>query len=165
MGFPALASIHVAHSYVASGRADAARRRLFALVQHLRAKLAALCGAGDPPSPVAVIKVGAASPCSQWSPILPVFTARARSLAAFCRSRGFLVRPIVAPTVPLGTDRVRICVHAGNTFEECDGLVRVIEAWVQGQPPTEQQSRIAGEEAGGMSQAGSLCRQDTKARL
>lgn len=33
------------------------------------------------------------------------------------------------PTVPEGAERVRICLHAGNTVEEVDGLVRVVGMW------------------------------------
>lgn len=41
-----------------------------------------------------------------------------------------MVRAIVAPTVPLGTDRVRICIHAGNSEADCVGLCDSIEVWV-----------------------------------
>jgi 8-amino-7-oxononanoate synthase len=39
------------------------------------------------------------------------------------------VRAIVPPTVPRGTERVRACLHAGNTVEEIDGLVKRIGEW------------------------------------
>jgi hypothetical protein len=39
------------------------------------------------------------------------------------------VRPITWPTVPKGKDRVRICLHAGNTKEEVDGLIDEILKW------------------------------------
>jgi hypothetical protein len=38
------------------------------------------------------------------------------------------VRAVVPPTVP--TRRVRICLHAGNTREEIDGLVERIDLWL-----------------------------------
>jgi len=41
-----------------------------------------------------------------------------------------MVRPIVAPTVPRGSERVRICLHAGNSKDEVTGLCRAVEAWV-----------------------------------
>ena len=41
-----------------------------------------------------------------------------------------MVRPIVAPTVPRGLERVRVCVHAGNTADEIAGLCSTIEAWL-----------------------------------
>jgi len=36
---------------------------------------------------------------------------------------GYAVRPIVAPTVPKGLERIRICLHCYNTKEEIDGLL------------------------------------------
>lgn len=42
------------------------------------------------------------------------------------------MRAIVAPTVPHGAERVRVCLHAGNTVEEVRGLVRAVEGWVEG---------------------------------
>ena len=41
-----------------------------------------------------------------------------------------MIRPIVAPTVPLGKERVRVCLHAGNTLEEVRGLSEAIGAWL-----------------------------------
>lgn len=41
------------------------------------------------------------------------------------------MRAIVAPTVPHGAERVRVCLHAGNTVEEVRGLVRAVEGWVE----------------------------------
>lgn len=41
-----------------------------------------------------------------------------------------MVRPIVAPTVPHGTERVRVCLHAGNTEWEVEKLVISIGEWV-----------------------------------
>jgi 8-amino-7-oxononanoate synthase len=48
------------------------------------------------------------------------------------------VRAIVPPTVPRGTERVRVCLHAGNTVEEIDGLVKRIGEWVVAQGLTDQ---------------------------
>ena len=43
------------------------------------------------------------------------------------------MRPIVSPTVPKGSERVRICLHAVNTIQEVEGLLAVVEAWVRAQ--------------------------------
>jgi len=40
-------------------------------------------------------------------------------------------RPITWPTVPKGKDRVRVCLHAGNTWEEVDRLVDAITEWAE----------------------------------
>lgn len=34
------------------------------------------------------------------------------------------------PTIPKGAERVRVCLHAGNTEAEVDGLVSRMEGWV-----------------------------------
>lgn len=69
---------------------------------------------------------------SQFSPILPIITPHPHSLALHLQSRGFLVRPVVSPTVPVGQERVRICLHSSNRVEEIKGLRREIEGWVRG---------------------------------
>jgi 8-amino-7-oxononanoate synthase len=56
------------------------------------------------------------------------------------------VRGIVPPTVPEGGERVRICLHAGNTKEQVEGLVDVVEAWVVEQQCERQLARRQVEE-------------------
>ena len=46
--------------------------------------------------------------------------------AAELQKRGLDVRPIKAPTVPAGKERLRICIHAHNTMEEIEHLVSSI---------------------------------------
>lgn len=41
-----------------------------------------------------------------------------------------MVRAVVPPTVPEGTSRVRVCLHASNTELEINELVRSMELWV-----------------------------------
>jgi hypothetical protein len=62
------------------------------------------------------------------SPIFSLLTPHPRSLAAFCQEEGYIVRAVVPPTVP--TRRVRVCLHAGNTKEEIDGLVERVDLWL-----------------------------------
>ena len=60
------------------------------------------------------------------SPILGVIipgNARVRAIAASMQNDGFDVRPIVSPTVPKGTERIRICLHEFNTEDEVKGLI------------------------------------------
>lgn len=47
----------------------------------------------------------------------------ARQVARQLQSAGFAVRPILAPTVPVGTERVRVCLHAYNKLEKVSALV------------------------------------------
>lgn len=55
-------------------------------------------------------------------------------MAAWLQERGFVARPIVYPTVPMGRERVRVCVHSGNSREEIGGLVEGIRTWLEVQP-------------------------------
>jgi 8-amino-7-oxononanoate synthase len=47
---------------------------------------------------------------------------RVTTAAARLRNKGFDVRPIRRPTVPEGTERIRICLHAFNTPEDIAAL-------------------------------------------
>ncbi|KAH6909374.1 PLP-dependent transferase [Coprinopsis sp. MPI-PUGE-AT-0042] len=77
---------------------------------------------------------------SDPSPIIPLLTSRPRPLSAFLLSKhGINARPITWPTVPKGKDRVRVCLHAGNTREEVDLLVRAVVEWAEGEVRKEGQ--------------------------
>ncbi|KAB5578133.1 pyridoxal phosphate-dependent transferase [Coniochaeta sp. 2T2.1] len=107
MGFPALAAIEVTYDFMIAGRAEPLLANLRSMVRLAHTLL-----------------------LGPKSPIIPVFTSQPRSLARYCQRRGFMVRPIVAPTVPLGSERIRVCIHAGNTHGEVEGLVAAVEEWV-----------------------------------
>ncbi|KAF4556262.1 Aminotransferase class I and II-like protein 7 [Elsinoe fawcettii] len=78
------------------------------------------------------------------SPIFSVQTSDPRGLAGWCQSRGYVVRPIVPPTVPKGAERVRVCLHAGNSEGEIRGLVREVMAWCR-QTLSKRTSQCVGE--------------------
>lgn len=52
-----------------------------------------------------------------------------RQLAAHLQKEGFLVNAILHPTVPLGMERLRICLHSFNTLLEIDTLINLISQW------------------------------------
>lgn len=125
MGFPSLAAIRATYDYLMSGDADALLSKLRALVHTTHHLLSKLCEDRRPAKGIFAIDQS-----MPQSPIIPLFTSKARDLATHCQNRGFMLRPIVFPTVPKGTDRVRLCLHAGNTIDEVTALVRVIGEWV-----------------------------------
>lgn len=49
-----------------------------------------------------------------------------KKTAAQLQQAGFDVRPIVSPTVPEGSERLRICIHAFNTKEQIELLCSTI---------------------------------------
>lgn len=51
-----------------------------------------------------------------------------RQLAIALQEKGFDVRPILSPTVPKGTERLRICLHTFNTDEEIHDLTQTLMA-------------------------------------
>ncbi|SHJ58102.1 8-amino-7-oxononanoate synthase [Hymenobacter daecheongensis DSM 21074] len=95
------------------------RARLLALSDYLKAALNAVPGLHVP---------------LESHIIHPVFftqnsgPAQVRQLAAAAQQAGFDVRPIVAPTVPAGTERLRLIVHSYNTEAEIEGLAGVLTA-------------------------------------
>lgn len=52
--------------------------------------------------------------------------AKAKSLSQHLLAQGFYAKAILSPTVPLGTERLRICLHAYNTEAEIDQLFAAI---------------------------------------
>lgn len=57
--------------------------------------------------------------------ILPGNT-RVKTVATLLQQQGFDVRPILSPTVPAGTERLRICLHTYNTTEEITALLAAL---------------------------------------
>jgi len=72
------------------------------------------------------------------TPIIPLLTPHARALSAHLLAHGLNARPISWPTVPKGRDRVRVCLHAGNSRAEIDALVSASVAWAAGIAQAEQ---------------------------
>ncbi|KAH7317004.1 putative aminotransferase [Stachybotrys elegans] len=124
MPFLSLASIRIAYEFLSRGYAESLLGHLKELVDYTFQSLLALCANSD----TGILRV---EKRRSWSPIIPIFTTEPRSLAKYCQEQGFMVRPIVAPTVPLGTERVRVCLHVANTTYQIDGLLEAIKHWVQ----------------------------------
>jgi 8-amino-7-oxononanoate synthase len=54
---------------------------------------------------------------------------KARKMAAQLQNMGLDVRPILSPTVPQGTERLRICLHAFNTADEIKLLANTLKEY------------------------------------
>jgi len=55
---------------------------------------------------------------------------KAKALAEHLQSKNFFVRAILSPTVPAGTERLRICLHTFNTQEEINSLLDGVKQFV-----------------------------------
>jgi 8-amino-7-oxononanoate synthase len=51
----------------------------------------------------------------------------ARSAAAALQKKGFDVRPILSPTVPEGSERLRICLHTFNSKDEIENVCKELK--------------------------------------
>jgi len=51
---------------------------------------------------------------------------KVRELALSIQNKGLDVRPILAPTVPKGEERLRICLHSFNTEQQIEKLIKLI---------------------------------------
>lgn len=154
LSFPSLASIQAVYSFLIAGKTAPVSlafcpppealtnthqllTHLRHLISHTHALLSALTASLSQSQ-----KLLRLNPlCSNPSPIIPIFTPSPRSLAAHCQRAGYMVRAIVAPTVPAGSERVRVCLHAGNTVEEVEGLVGAMRAWVEREEVARSSSR------------------------
>lgn len=69
--------------------------------------------------------------CDSTTPIQSLLTggnAATRSLACRLRSQGISVSAVLSPTVPVGRERLRICLHAFNTRGEIDLLLNLLSS-------------------------------------
>jgi 8-amino-7-oxononanoate synthase len=129
MAYPALALIKSSYSLLQSGDTVALQQHLHSLTETLYIGLQAL----QHRSWSARTTLTIPSACPQ-SPIFAVQLKRPKQLAIALQTSGMMVRAVVPPTVPSGTERVRICLHAGNTALEVSQLIRLLEEWCHVRP-------------------------------
>ena len=131
MPFSTVAAINLAYDYLEHPEYPEKVSHLFALSEYLQNELIA----NDFQLMTSKITK---------SPIIPVAMANPRQVAAWLTSIGFAVVPLTFPNVPRGTERLRICVHAANTYEEVEALLSSLIAWrVQNPPATANTKRPA----------------------
>ncbi len=129
MSFPALAAIKAVYSVMAQGRTETLANDLTTLIAVLYSSLRALrAHYGESDSIEGLVEIP--SDCPK-SPIVSLLTPDPRALALYCQKAGYVVRAIVAPTVPEGFERVRVCLHSGNTVGQVEGFVRILKKWIE----------------------------------
>jgi 8-amino-7-oxononanoate synthase len=126
MSYPALALIRASYALLQSGQTVALQRHLHHLTDALYSSLHELCSSS--PSARSFLQIPSACP---ESPIFSIQVQQPRNLAMVLQSHGMMVRAVVPPTVPMGTERVRVCLHAGNTEVQVQKLVGIIKQWCE----------------------------------
>lgn len=61
--------------------------------------------------------------------IIIVGNDKTRQMAAFLQGNGFDVRPILSPSVAVGTERLRICLHSFNSEQEITNLAQLLNTY------------------------------------
>jgi 8-amino-7-oxononanoate synthase len=70
-------------------------------------------------------------PSNSLSAIIALLTRNPHALSAFLLEKGFIVRPVVPPTVPPGAERVRICLRAEIERDVVERLAEALAEWVE----------------------------------
>lgn len=70
-------------------------------------------------------------PAGFASPMHPLSTPAATTLMHHLRSLGYSALAIKYPVVPKGMDRLRVCMHGGNTEKEMDQFIGVVVEWAK----------------------------------
>ncbi|KAF9450486.1 PLP-dependent transferase [Macrolepiota fuliginosa MF-IS2] len=115
------------------GTASHLSKHLLSLSTYLTSALPAALKAHNIPSSLVSLLYSLHPPLHSGSDdpsqIIPILTPHPRPLSAYLLAQGMNARPITWPTVPKGKDRVRVCLHAGNTREDVDRLVNGVVMW------------------------------------
>ncbi len=51
---------------------------------------------------------------------------RVKKTALLIQDKGFSIKPILSPTVPIGKERLRFCLHTYNTFLEIESVLKLV---------------------------------------
>ncbi len=111
-----LAAVRMAYRYMQEQ--PEARRRLQQNLTFMREYLQQ----EDVPQPVSIDS-------AIFSYIVPG-NDKVRAAATAMRDQGFDLRPILAPTVAAGSERIRICMHAFNTPEQLHTALSLLQQWI-----------------------------------
>lgn len=129
MSFPALAAVKATYTFMEQGLTEDLAIDLNTLIETLYSRLKRLRNRSDA-SEIVEDLVVIPSECPK-SPIISLLTPDPRGLAHYCQEAGYIVRAIMAPTVPQGLERVRVCLHSGNTSGQIEGFIGILEHWIE----------------------------------
>jgi 8-amino-7-oxononanoate synthase len=55
---------------------------------------------------------------------------KVKSLSQKIKDKGFDVRPILSPTVPIAKERLRFCIHSYNSIKEIKEVLRLLDSYI-----------------------------------
>ena len=129
MSFPGLAAIKAVYTFMAQSRTEQLTNELTSLITLLYSSLRLLRDRYTASNPIeSLLEIPAECP---KSPIISLLTPDPRGLAQYCQRAGFVIRAIVAPTVPEGSERVRVCLHVANTADQVEEFVQILQTWIE----------------------------------
>ncbi|KEF52001.1 uncharacterized protein A1O9_11991 [Exophiala aquamarina CBS 119918] len=145
MSYPSLVGIKNAYVWLQTGKTNILAANLYLLIDHLFTRLQSLSELLKTVRISPTVPLMTLPETCPSSPIFAILTRKPRTLAAHCQSAGFIARPVVAPTVPKGTERVRVCLHAGNTIHQIDRFVECVKTWIVSEGAAQRQQAITGQ--------------------
>ena len=86
--------------------------KLYDVIAYFRSKVDLKKCISDEQSPIQLIKIGD--------------IVKTKEIALKIQAVNLAVKPIFSPTVPIGSEGIRICLHSFNTKEEVDKLIQVL---------------------------------------
>ncbi|EXJ96008.1 hypothetical protein A1O1_01134 [Capronia coronata CBS 617.96] len=140
MSYPNLVAIRTSYTWLRTGKANILAANLYNLIDHLYTQLHTLSVLASEATDAVGVPLATLPTTCPESPIFALLSPHPRALASHCQAAGFIVRPVVPPTVPEGTERVRVCLHSGNTVEQIDSFVACVKAWImkESKKPSQQ---------------------------
>lgn len=114
----AVANIHIAYKHL--NTATALQQKLAQNIQFFKSEIARL-GMMD-----LFIKSNSAIHC-----IVISENEKVKYIAQQLQEKGFMVKPILSPTVPSGKERLRFCVHAYNTTEDITQVLTLLKGYLK----------------------------------
>ncbi|KAK0220602.1 aminotransferase [Armillaria fumosa] len=122
-----LIAIKSTFDFIAGPEGDRLRKQVYECSQYFAIKLR-LALKRIPESVLAMCSVDR-SKDPLVSPVFPLLTSQSLKLAEYLNSKGYVAQAIPFPIVPKGQERIRVVIHAENTFSDIDAFIAILLDW------------------------------------
>ena len=110
MGLHSVVNIHEAYLYLA--KHSELQENIAQKIHLFRALLKENSALSDSKSPIQAL--------------LATGNEEAKAKSKLLQDKGFDIRPILSPTVKIGSERLRVCLHTYNTIHELENLAKIL---------------------------------------